>query len=126
MKLKCNRIFLLLLASFLFLTLASCNNSISGTYSMTKINAAGLSLDIKDSPSVLGEAVDASLKLQSNGEFSFNIDISNLNYSLSGTWTIDGNTLTLLCDDATAYTATLDDTIITLEISGDTLIFEKQ
>ena len=114
MKLKCNRIFLLLLASFLFLTLTSCNNSISGTYS------------IKDSPSVLGEAVDASLKLQSNGEFSFNIDISNLNYSLSGTWTIDGNTLTLLCDDATAYTATLDDTVITLEISGDTLIFEKQ
>lgn len=126
MKLIYKRLFLFLLTSLLLLTLVSCSNGISGTYSISKINAAGLSLDIKDSPLVLGENVESYLNLQNDGKFSFNVSISDLNYSASGTWTLDGNTLTLLCDDATSLTGTIDGTAITLGSGGDTIIFEKQ
>ena len=117
----------LFLALAMIVSLAACGGGGSGpagSYKMTKMNAGGIEMNIEELSSMAGMDVKITLNLKSDGNFSLDMSAIDANQSLSGTWTADGNTLSITADGVTT-TGTIDGGTIVLEENGQTMTFEK-
>lgn len=121
------RVITLFLALAMVVSLAACGgggSNVAGTYNLTEMNAGGISMNIEEISSMAGMDVSIVLNLKSDGNFSLDMSAIDSSESLSGTWTADGNTLSLTSDGST-ITGSIDGGTIVLEESGQTLTFEK-
>lgn len=119
----------LLLALAMIVSLAACGGGGSGSgpagsYKMTKMNAAGVEMNIDELASMAGVDMTVTLELKDDGNFS--LDMSALGTgSLSGTWTSSGSTVTLTADGQD-MSCTLNGSTLVMEQDGQSLTFEKQ
>lgn len=123
------RMMTLFLALAMVVSLAACGgggggSNVAGTYNLTKMDAAGVSMDIAQLTAAAGMDVSIVLDLKSDGNFSLDMSAIDATQSLSGTWTADGSTLSLTAEGST-ISGTIDGGTIVLEESGQTLTFEK-
>lgn len=121
------RVITLFLALAMVVSLAACGgggSDVAGTYNLTEMNAGGVSMNIDELSSMAGVDVKITLNLKSDGNFSLDMSAIDASQSLSGTWTADGNTLSITADGATT-TGTIDGGTIVLEENGQTMTFEK-
>lgn len=117
----------LLLALAMIVSLAACGgggNGPAGSYKMTKMNAAGVEMNIDDLAAMAGVDMTVTLELKDDGNFS--LDMSALGTgSVSGTWTSSGSTVTLT-SDGEDVNATISGKTLVMEQDGQSLTFEKQ
>lgn len=118
----------LLLALAMIVSLAACGGGgggPAGSYKMTKMNAAGMDMDIAQLTSLYGVDINVTLELKSDGNFTLDMSALGTGQSVSGTWTSSGNTVTLSAE-GDDLDATLNGNTLVLEESGQSLTFEKQ
>ena len=117
----------LLLALAMIVSLAACGGGgggPAGSYKMTKMNAAGVEMNIEDLAAMAGVDMTVTLELKADGNFT--LDMSALGTgSVSGTWTSSGNTVTL-SSEGEDIAATLNGNTLVMEQDGQSLTFEKQ
>ena len=117
----------LLLALAMIVSLAACGGGgggPAGSYKMTKMNAAGVEMNIEDLAAMAGVDMTVTLELKSDGNFT--LDMSALGTgSVSGTWTSSGSTVTLT-SDGEDVNATISGKTLVMEQDGQSLTFEKQ
>ena len=117
----------LLLALAMIVSLAACGgggSGAAGSYKMTKMNAAGVEMNIEDLAAMAGVDMTVTLELKSDGNFT--LDMSALGTgSVSGTWTSSGSTVTLT-SDGEDVNATISGKTLVMEQDGQSLTFEKQ
>ena len=117
----------LLLALAMIVSLAACGGGgggAAGSYKMTKMNAAGVEMNIDDLAAMAGVDMTVTLELKDDGNFS--LDMSALGTgSVSGTWTSSGSTVTLT-SDGEDVNATISGKTLVMEQDGQSLTFEKQ
>ena len=117
----------LLLALAMIVSLAACGgggSGAAGSYKMTKMNAAGVEMNIDDLAALAGVDMTVTLELKADGNFT--LDMSALGTgSVSGTWTASGNTVTL-SSEGEDIAATLNGNTLVMEQDGQSLTFEKQ
>ena len=119
MKLIRTRLLLPLLAAlFLTVGLTACGGGgggPAGSYKMTKMNAAGVEMNIEDLAAMAGVDMTVTLDMSALGTGS----------NVSGTWTASGNTVTL-SSEGEDIAATLNGNTLVMEQDGQSLTFEKQ
>lgn len=116
----------LLLALAMIVSLAACGggNGPAGSYKMTKMNAAGVEMNIDDLAAMAGVDMTVTLELKDDGNFS--LDMSALGTgSVSGTWTSSGSTVTLTAEGED-ISCSLNGGTLVMEQDGQSLTFEKQ
>ena len=117
----------LLLAIVCLLSLAACGggDSPAGTYKLTKMNAAGVEMDLEQLAEQLGLDVSDMLfsaTLQEDGTFI--IDGEALGMSMEGTWKQVSGGVDLTINGET-ITATIKGGELTMEQDGMSLTFKK-
>ena len=117
----------LLLAIVCLLSLAACGggDSPAGTYKLTKMNAAGVEMDLEQLAEQLGVDVSDMLfsaTLQEDGTFI--IDGEALGMSMEGTWKQVSGGVDLPIN-AETITATIKGGELTMEQDGMSLTFKK-
>ncbi len=117
----------LLLALAMIVSLAACGGGgggAAGSYKMTKMNAAGVEMNIDDLAAMAGVDMTVTLELKDDGNFS--LDMSALGTgSVSGTWTSSGSTVTLTAEGED-ISCSLNGGTLVMEQDGQSLTFEKQ
>lgn len=116
----------LLLALAMIVSLAACGGGggAAGSYKMTKMNAAGVEMNIDDLAALAGVDMTVTLELKSDGNFT--LDMSALGTgSVSGTWTSSGSSVTLTAEGEDVN-CTLNGGTLVMEQDGQSLTFEKQ
>lgn len=104
----------LLLAVMMVFTLVGCSKSVAGTYKMTKAEMGGTELPMDAAPEMtITLNKDGTVVLSSEGE------------SENGTWTQNGDTLTLSSDEGEDMDLTVDGNNLIMEQSGVTVTFSK-
>lgn len=119
----------LLLALAMIVSLAACGggggSSAAGSYKLTKMDAAGISMDLDEMASMAGVEMNITLELKEDGNFSLDMSALGQSESVSGTWKADGNNL-VLSAEGDDLPVTFDGKTIVLEQDGQSLTFEKQ
>ena len=103
--------------------------SLAGTYKMTSIEAAGVSMDVAQFAEATGVEADLlNLVLNEDGSFEMSAFAEAGAENVSGTWKASGNTVTLTVDGED-MTATVDGNKLTIEETQDgqtmKIVFEK-
>lgn len=103
--------------------------SLAGTYKMTSIEAAGVSMDVAQFAEATGVEADLlNLVLNEDGSFEMSAFAEAGAENVSGTWKASGNTVTLTVDGED-MTATVDGNKLTMEETQDgqtmKIVFEK-
>lgn len=119
----------LLLALAMIVSLAACGggggSSAAGSYKLTKMDAAGVSMNLDELAATTGVEMSITLELKEDGNFSLDMSALGQSESLSGTWKADGNNL-VLSAEGEDLPVTFDGKTIVLEQDGQSLTFEKQ
>ena len=119
----------LLLALAMIVSLAACGggggSSAAGSYKLTKMDAAGISMDLDELASMAGVEMNITLELKEDGNFSLDMSALGQSESVSGTWKADGNNL-VRSAEGDDLPVTFDGKTIVLEQDGQSLTFEKQ
>ena len=118
----------LLLALAMIVSLAACGGGgggPAGSYKMTKMNAAGVVMNIEDLAAMAGVDMTVTLELKSDGNFTLDMSALGTGSNVSGTWTASGNTVTL-SSEGEDIAATLNGNTLVMEQDGQSLTFEKQ
>lgn len=97
----------------------------AGTYNLTKMDANGVTVDIKELSGQSGVEVKISLILEEGGNFTLDMGALSGEEAISGTWEAKGSDLKLT-SEGDEVTATLDGTTVTMEEDGQVLVFEKE
>ncbi len=123
------RVITLFLALAMVVSLAACGGNgggsdVAGTYNLTEMNAGGIAMNIEELSATAGVDVKIVLDLKSDGNFSLDMSALDASQSLSGTWTADGDKLSLTSEGVTTN-GTITGTTIVLEENGQTMTFEK-
>ena len=120
-------------AIIMVLSLVACgggkNADVAGTYKMTSMEAAGVTMDIAQLAEAAGMDADLfKLELKEDGNFEMSMFDGAGTESVSGTWKADGNTVTMTAEGEDLK-ATVDGNKLTVEESyeGQTMkmVFEK-
>ena len=118
----------LLLALAMIVSLAACGgggSSAAGSYKLTEMNAAGVSMNLDELAASAGVEFNIVLELKDDGNFSLDMSALGQSESLSGTWKADGNNL-VLSAEGEDLPVTFDGKTIVMEQDGQSLTFEKQ
>ena len=125
MKKSVTKIISLALVLVCMLGLVACGgggSDVSGTYKLQSVEMAGMSVNLEDLATALGESMDdlkVNLELKSDGKFS--LDLSDLDPTLvmDGTYKASGKTVTLTDEDGESLIATLDGDTLTMTEEAD-------
>lgn len=103
--------------------------SLAGTYKMTSMEAAGMTVDVATLAEAAGMDADLfTLELKDDGSFTMNAFTGEATENMDGTWKADGNTVTLTMDGED-MTAAVDGNKLTIEETQDgqtmKMVFEK-
>lgn len=118
----------LFLALAMIVSLAACGgggSSAAGSYKLTEMNAAGVSMKLDELASMAGMEINIVLELKDDGNFALDMSALGQSESLSGTWKADGNNL-VLSAEGEDLPVTFDGKTIVMEQDGQSLTFEKQ
>jgi len=108
--------------------LVGCDNDagLSGRYMLTELIVEGENqLEVLEE---MGISFDnAYLEFTAGGDFTlmFDVDAMGINESSTGTYTLEGNTISMTSGDETLE-AQLDGNTITVSDAASTMVFEKQ
>lgn len=125
------RVLTFLMALMMVLGLAACGGgggaSAAGVYKITKMSSEGIEMTTEEMSELFGMEVDMTLELKDDNTFVLDLGflMGEGEEGTSGTWELDGDSLTL-----SAYgediTTTYDGKTIVLEEGTEILTFEKQ
>ena len=90
----------LLLALAMIVSLAACGgggSGAAGSYKMTKMNAAGVEMNIEDLAAMAGVDMTVTLELKSDGNFTLDMSALGTGSNVSGTWTASGSRVPHRC-----------------------------
>lgn len=122
-----------LLAALLIFVMGACGNSgdtgsastaATGTYKITSMTMEGQTFTAEELQANGQDITDSKLEIKEGGEFSLVLLAGGENETVSGTWTEDGNKISLTSDGVTME-ATLDGNKMTLSQNGAEMTFEK-
>jgi len=104
---------------------AGDSSSAAGTYKMKSITMAGQTLDAEALVTAAGFDInDFKIELKEGGEFTVTMLAGETSETVSGTWSADGNKVSLTADDYTEE-ASLDGNQLTISSEGTDIVFEK-
>lgn len=119
----------LLMALAMIFVLVACGGGKdpTGTYKLTKMGSGDLAMSVDELAELAGMDMDVTLELTKDNKFTLDMGLlaDEEGEALSGTWKIDGDSLTLDVEGEEAV-CTYDDKTIVMDMEGETLTFEKQ
>lgn len=123
------RVLTFLMALMMVLGLAACGGgsgkSAAGIYKVTKMSSDGIEMTTEEISELFGTEVKMTLELKDDNSFVLDLGIMGDGETGSGTWKLDGDSLTLSADGED-ITTTFDGKTIVLEVGTEVLTFEKQ
>lgn len=124
------RVLTFLMALMMVLGLAACGGggeSAAGVYKITKMSSEGIEMTTEEMSELFGMEVDMTLELKEDNTFVLDLGflMAEGEEGTSGTWKLEGDTLTLSADGED-ITTTYDGKTIVLEEGTEILTFEKQ
>ena len=125
------RVLTFLMTLMIVLGLAACGDgggaSAAGVYKVTKISSDGIEMTTEEMAELFGMEVEMTLELKDDNTFVLDMGflMAEGEEGASGTWKLDGDTLTLSADGEDIMT-TYDGKTIVLEEGTEIRTFEKQ
>ena len=125
------RVLTFLMALMMVLGLAACGDgggaSAAGVYKVTKMSSEGIEMTTEEMAELFGMEVEMTLELKDDNTFVLDMGflMAEGEEGASGTWELEGDTLTLSADGEDIMT-TYDGKTIVLEEGTEILTFEKQ
>lgn len=122
------RILILLMALAMVVILGACGSSgktPAGTYNLIKIGSGGEELTIEEMNEIAGMEIEITLELKTDNNFTLDLGILGEGENINGTWKMDGDSL-ILSAEGDDLSVTYDDKIISMDMEGEILTFEKQ
>lgn len=125
------RVLTFLMALMMVLGLAACGGgggaSAAGVYKITKMSSEGIEMTTEEMSELFGMEVDMTLELKDDNTFVLDLGflMGEGEEGTSGTWELDGDSLTLSADGED-ITTTYNGKTIVLEEGTEILTFEKQ
>ena len=118
-----------LLALAMTVTLAACggSNSPAGTYELSKMGDGSTEMTAEELSAIYGTEIGSTLELAEDNTFIWDMGLMADEESevYSGTWELDGDSLTLNIEGEEAA-CTYDGKAIVIDMEDVILIFEKQ
>lgn len=125
------RVLTFLMVLMMVLGLAACGGgdgkNAAGVYKVTKISSDGIEMTTEEMAELFGMEVEMTLELKDDNTFVLDMGflMAEGEEGASGTWKLEGDTLTLSADGED-ITTTYDGKTIVLEEGTEILTFEKQ
>lgn len=101
----------------------STTPTLSGKYYFVSMTADGETVTVEDMTAFGVNPDDLYLEFQAGG--NFRIVLSGISVTQTGTFTVDGKTVTLTVE-GDSLIGTIDGNRVTLENDGETMVFEKK
>lgn len=105
--------------------LVGCGGGVAGTYKMTKAEKDGKELDLDSLATLMGQDFEVSITLQDDGKVEMSSKVGDEESKQTGTWTEDGDKITIKDESGSNETLTVDDGKLYMETNGMKLILEK-
>lgn len=125
----------IMLAALLLVVMGACTsggaagdgkNAAAGTYTIKSMSAAGVEVDVEAALSEAGVSTDDfKIELKEDGKLSLSVFNGSETITEEGTWTADGNKITMVAETSTSE-ATLDGNKLTMDEDGTVMVFEKK
>lgn len=123
------RIWTFLMALAIIVTLAACggSNSAAGTYELSKMGDGSMEMTVDELSAIYGTEIGSTLELAEDNTFTWDMGLLADQESdvYSGTWELDGDSLTLNLEGEEAA-CTYDGKTIVIDMEDMILTYEKQ
>ncbi len=123
------RVLTFLMALAMIFTLAACggSNSPAGTYELSKMGDSSMEMTVEELSEIYGAEIGSTLELAEDNTFTWDMGLmaDEAGEVYSGTWELDGDSLTLNIEGEEAA-CTYDGKTIVIDMEDVILTYEKQ
>lgn len=123
------RVFTFMMALAMIVTLAACggSNSAAGTYELSKMGDGSMEMTAEELSAIYGTEIGSTLELAEDNTFTWDMGLlaDEEGEVYSGTWELDGDSLTLNLEGEEAA-CTYDGKAIVMDMEAVILTYEKQ
>ena len=123
------RVVTFLMALAMIFTLAACggSNSPAGTYELSKMGDSSMEMTVEELSEIYGAEIGSTLELAEDNTFTWDMGLmaDEAGEVYSGTWELDGDSLTLNIEGEEAA-CTYDGKTIVIDMEDVILTYEKQ
>ena len=123
------RVFTFMMALAMIVTLSACGggNSPAGTYELSKMGDGSMEMTVEELSAIYGTEIGSTLELAEDNTFTWDMGLmaDEEGEVYSGTWELDGDSLTLNLEGEEAA-CTYDGKTIVIDMEDVILTYEKQ